>query len=70
MEDPHQQKFFAVLLIYCMLNAGILLCLTKCVLFEGDLRLMRILYLKEAKVECLQIWKLNSTISSPLFCRR
>ena len=63
-------EFLGVLLIYCMLNAGILLCSTKRVLFGGDLQIMRILYLKEADVECLQICKLNSTISSPLFCRR
>ena len=63
-------EFLGVLLIYCMLNAGILVCSTKCVLFGGDLQIMRILYLKEADVECLQICKLNSTISSPLFCRR
>ena len=53
-------EFLEVLLIYCMLNARILLCSTKCVLLGGDLRLMRILYLKETKVECLQICKLNS----------
>ena len=64
------KDFFGVLLIYRMLNAGILLCSTKCVLFGGDLQIMRILCLKEAKVDCLQICKLNSTISSPLFCGR
>ena len=57
-------EFLGVLLIYCMLSAGILLCSTKRVLFGGDLQIMRILYLKEADVECLQY--ASSTAQFPL----
>ena len=68
----HKQKFFWVLLTYWMLNAGILILFysTRSVLFYGNLRIIRILYLTESDVEHLQKCKLNSTISLPLFPRR
>ena len=52
----HQQKFFGVLLLYWMLNADIFihLCSTKIMLFDGDFRIMRILYLMEADVRHLK----------------
>ena len=55
-----------------MLHAGmfILLYPAKSVLFDGDLRRMRILYLTEADVKHLQTCKHNITVSPPLFPRR
>ena len=52
----HQQKFLGVLLLYWMLNADIFihLCSTKITLFDGDFRIMRILYLTEADIQHLQ----------------
>ena len=52
----HQQKFLGVLLLYWMLNADIFihLCSTKIMLFDGDFRIMRILYLMEADVQHLK----------------
>ena len=52
------------LLIYFMLNSGILtlLCSTKSMLFGGDLRVMKIFYLTEANVKHLQTCKLNITM--------
>ena len=57
-------EVFWVLLIYLMLNAGVFILLysTKSVLFDGDLRVMRILYLTQADIEHLQKCQLNSTI--------
>ena len=55
-----------MLLIYWMLNAGIFILLysTKSVLFDDDLRILRILYLTETDVEHFK--HANSTAHFPL----
>ena len=58
-----------LLLIHWMLNVGIFILLfsTKNMLFDSDLRVIRILYLTKPDIEHLQTYKLNSTILPSLF---
>ena len=58
-----------LLLIHWILNVGIFILLfsTKNMLFDSDLRVIRILYLTKPDIEHLQTYKLNSTILPSLF---